>query len=113
MGMRKEYFFLEVCKVLVIHIKTTFESPIGHAPLSLDQCEHLLQSLIKVHNGSFTLRESILYRTIFYTLFRLEKQWVGWPILHTLFRTPFMGDLVDGFDRSHGLSTFHIIPDGQ
>jgi hypothetical protein len=65
MGMGKEYLFFQVVEVLVVHVKATFDRPIGHPLLPLDEFEDLLQHRIKVHGLSFTFRECSRSRTVF------------------------------------------------
>jgi hypothetical protein len=47
--MNVEQLLLEVFKVLVIQIKPSFQRPIGHTPLALEQVEDLGEKVIEGH----------------------------------------------------------------
>jgi hypothetical protein len=56
MGMGKKNFFSQVREIVIIHVKATFDGPIGYPPLALDQCQDLLQQFVKIHDASSPMR---------------------------------------------------------
>jgi hypothetical protein len=52
MWMGKKNFFSQVREIVIIHVEATFDGPIGYPPLALDQCQDLLQQLVKIHDAS-------------------------------------------------------------
>jgi hypothetical protein len=52
MWMGKKNFFSQVREIVLIHVEATFDGPIGYPPLALDQCQDLLQQLVKIHDAS-------------------------------------------------------------
>jgi hypothetical protein len=73
MRIGKQNFFPQVCENIIIHVEAPCDGPIGHPPLALEQCEHLLQDGSKVHGVSFPFQQGSPSRTrILYSL-RLGK----------------------------------------
>ena len=46
----KKQFFFQICKVLVIEMKTSFQCPIRHTSLTLEQCKYLREDFIEGHS---------------------------------------------------------------
>jgi hypothetical protein len=53
-------FGLQILKVLVVEFEASFECPIGHAPLALEEVEYMGQDFIKRHAESSTRCRFIL-----------------------------------------------------